>query len=367
MSIKAGKVISILEDLAPRQLQAEWDNSGLQVGDRAWTVTRILIALEVTLDVIRYAADNGFDFVITHHPLIFKKLDRIDGSTPMGKIISLALINKISIYAMHTNLDFVQGGVSDALADLLSLKKVEVLEKQKGDYFKLAVFVPTPHLNQLRIALGDAGAGRLGNYSHCSYSSRGRGSFLPIEGASPWIGDVGKLEEVDESRLETIVEGYKLSNVLSAMIAAHPYEEVAYDLIPLANSGDYGLGRIGNLPQVLTLEQFTLAVGSALNCSSLRVIGQGNLVKKVAVCGGSGGHLVGLAHRRGADVLVTGDVGHHQALEAQELGLAVIDPGHYHSEYPVLKIIESRMSLGKGADVALYPGHTDPFRIITVS
>lgn len=365
MAIKSGKVISILQQLAPSQLQADWDNSGLQVGNRQWPVEKVLLALDVTLDVMQYAVENGFDFVLAHHPLLFRKLARIDTNAPGGKIISLALTNNITVFSMHTNLDVVKGGVSDALAELLNLEKVEVLDKQKGDYYKLAVFVPQSHYNQVRKALGDAGAGWIGNYSHCTFSSPGIGTFLPQAGASPWLGEVGRLEEVEEYKLETLVPGHRLADVLAAMRAAHPYEEIAYDLLPLAVDADYGLGRIGFLPEPIELKEFAAAVARVLDCPTVRVSGTGERsIHKVALCGGSGGNYVSLAHGRDADVLLTGDISHHQALDAFQLGLALVDPGHYSSEYPILYKVETylRSVLPQEIVVARYPGSTDPLR-----
>lgn len=369
MAVTGGRVIDLLEKMAPNQLQADWDNSGLQVGYRQWPADNILLALDITSDVMEYAVANGFGFIFSHHPLIFKKLSRVDASVPMGKIISSALQNQITIYAMHTNLDMVRGGVSDVLAKLLNLEQVEILERQQGDYYKLSVFVPETHMDQVRKALGDAGAGAIGKYSHCSFASLGRGSFLPGQGSKPWLGSQGKLEEVDEYKLETLVESYRLGEVLDAMRSVHPYEEIAYDLLPMANEGAHGLGRVGILPVPISLEAFADLVGMKLGCSALKVCGEDSrLVHKVAVCGGSGGNLAVLARQEGADVLVTGDIDHHDALEAKQLGLALIDPGHYSSEYPILYAVESylKQNLGNEANVVRFPGSTDPLRIKTV-
>lgn len=366
MAVTAGKVMATLEEIAPPQLQADWDNSGLQVGDREWPADKILLALDITLEVVQYAVDHGYNFIFSHHPLLFHKLKRIDLTTPTGKVIALALANRVCLYSMHTNLDVIRGGVSDALAELLGLSQVEVLDRQRGDYYKLAVFVPTSHLVTLRKALGDAGAGWIGKYSHCTFSSPGQGTFMPGEGAKPWLGKVGALEEVEEYKLETIVPGYRLPSVMAAMKSAHPYEEIAYDLVPLANPAEYGLGRIGLLPEPLTLDSFVHRVASALNCPFPKVCGEGKReVRKVAVCGGSGGNYISLAHQRGADVLVTGDIDHHQALTAFQLGLALVDPGHYFSEIPILAKIEGVLA-NRFSEIIItrYPGSTNLLRQI---
>jgi len=362
LAVKAGKIITLLEEFAPRQLQATWDNSGLQVGDRQWLADRVLLALDITLDVIQYAVTNKFNFILSHHPLIFHKLARVDVSTPMGNIIATALKEQISAYAMHTNLDVVSGGVSDVLASLLKLEQIMILDKQKGDYYKLAVYVPSTHLDLVRQALGDAGAGWIGNYSHCSFASVGFGRFLPKDGAKPWIGCKGKMEEVEEYKLESLVEGHKLSGVLSAMKSAHPYDEIAYDLVKMSNDAKYGLGRIGLLPEPMSLGAFSTLLGDLLGCYSLKITGdEERAIKKVAVCGGSGSNYVALSHRSGADVLVTGDIGHHAALEALQLGLALVDPGHYYSEHPIISRLESFLKdTIPGLVVVQYPGCTDP-------
>ncbi|HBI55760.1 MAG TPA: Nif3-like dinuclear metal center hexameric protein [Firmicutes bacterium] len=362
MAVKAGKIIALLEELAPVGLQEDWDNSGFQVGSRQWTTDKILLTLDVTPEVIEFAASERYGFILAHHPLIFHKLSKIDVSTPMGSSIADALANRICIYAMHTNLDVIRGGVSDALADLLNLKETQVLDKGSGKYCKLAVYVPDSHLEQVRRALGDAGAGGIGNYSHCSFAAPGRGQFLPLAGANPWYGRQGELSEVSEHKLETVVQRSQLTVVLAAMKKAHPYEEVAYDIIPLENEANFGLGRIGLLPEPMTLEDFASFLGKLLGCAALKICGErGRLIKKAAVCGGSCGSLVSLAHNRGADVLVTGDIGHHTALEAAQLGLALVDPGHYCSEYPVLNVLESYLihNLHEIA-VSRFPGKTDP-------
>lgn len=366
MAVKAGKIIAFLEEYAPPQLQADWDNSGLQVGNQVWPVDKVLLALDTTLEVVEYAARHGYKFILSHHPLLFHKPKNIDLSTPTGEIIALALANDIVIYSAHTNLDAVKGGVSDALVELLDLSQVEVLDRPRGDYYKLAVFVPKANLIPLRQALGDAGAGWIGQYSHCTFSALGQGTFLPREGANPWLGEVGKLETVEEYKLETLVSGHRLPKVLAAMKKVHPYEEIAYDLIPLALSADYGLGRIGLLPEPLVLDAFARRVASVLDSPLTRVCGKGDgIVRKVAVCGGSGGNYVSLAHKCGADVLVTGDVDHHQALTAFQLGLALVDPGHYFSEIPIMAKLEGLLA-GQFPDlvIARYPGSTNPLRQI---
>jgi len=367
LPITAGKVISVLEEWAPPQIQAQWDNSGLQVGDGGWAADKILLALDITPEVMEYAAAHNYNFLLSHHPLIFHKLARVTTASPVGKIIATALNKQITVYSAHTNLDVIQGGVSDVLAQLLGLQDVDVLDRQKGNYFKLAVFVPAPALDRVRKAVGDAGAGSMGNYSHCTFAAAGQGQFCPGAGAKPWLGQQDVLEEVQEYKLESLVEGHLVNRVLAAMREAHPYEEIAYDLFPMEIPAAYGLGRIGTLPAPLNLDALAISLARALDCRYLRICGEDDLlIKKVAVCGGSGSDFVRLAQRRGADVLVTGDVGHHSALEAQQSGLALIDAGHYSSEVPVLAAVKTYLEkMLPGINIAQYPGNTDPMYIKT--
>lgn len=362
MAVKAGEIIALLEELAPIKLQADWDNSGLQVGDEDWPVEKVLLALDITLGAVEYAAVHGFTFILSHHPLIFRKLSQIDAATPLGACLAAALAKRICIYSLHTNLDFIQGGVSDCLAELLQLQNIQVLDKSPGRCCKLVVFVPDSHLDEVRRVLGDAGAGWLGNYSHCTFASPGQGQFLPRAGASPWSGRPGELSQVSEQRLETILPQAMLPRVLRALKGAHPYEEPAYDIIPLENKANLGLGRIGRLPEQVKLSELAARVAQSLACASVRVSGDPEaLVERAAVCGGSGSDLIALAQARGAQVLVTGDVGHHDALEAANLGLALVDPGHYKSELPVLGAVQSYLQRRlPGVFSAVYPGERDP-------
>lgn len=358
--------MDLLEGLAPLALQETWDNSGLQVGSREWQLSKVLLALDVTPQVVEYAISQGCGFILAHHPLIFNKLSCLDPTTAPGLAIARALVKQICVYAMHTNLDLIPGGVSDVLASLLGLQNTKVLDKKPGKYCKLAVFVPESHLVPVRRALGDAGAGSSGGkYSHCTFAAPGQGQFLPLTGAHPWQGSVNELTEIPEYKLESIVLAANLPAVLKAVQSVHPYEKVAYDIIPLENSGELGLGRIGCLRKPQSLAAFATFLGKKLGCSYLRVWGaQAGLVSKIAVCGGSGSDLIYLAHRQGADALITGDVDHHTALEAAQLGLAIIDPGHYFSEYPVLGALEAYIGEHlPGLALVRFPGKGDPIWI----
>ncbi|TSB46743.1 Nif3-like dinuclear metal center hexameric protein [Alkalicoccobacillus porphyridii] len=324
-------VIRLFEEWAPQTLAVEGDRVGLMVGTLEQPVKRIMTALDVTEEVIDEAINEEVDLILAHHPLLFRPLKVIDTHTTQGRIIQKALFHNITIYAAHTNLDIAEGGVNDMLADALSLQHTRVLAPTvETPLVKLVVFVPTTHAEAVRKAIGDAGAGHIGEYSHCSYSLEGTGTFKPSEASNPFIGTVGEQEYVEEQRIETIVTESRISAVIKAMLDAHPYEEAAYDLYPLKQQGkSYGLGRIGELQETITLDALAEKVKQAFEVSTLRMIGDRNKrIKTVAVLGGDGNKYVQKAMHAGADVLITGDIYYHTAIDAIEDGFVLLDPGH---------------------------------------
>lgn len=339
MLAKVAQIAQIIEAKAPKRLAQEWDNPGLQVGDPAAEVSGILVALDFTDEILGEAVQKGLNMVICHHPAIFKGIKNLRLDLPLGRRLSRALRKNVAVYAAHTNLDAAEDGVSQALAAELGLLDTAPFGGGFEDkLFKIVVFVPVGHQNQVREALSGAGAGFIGNYSHCSFETPGTGTFLPLEGANPFIGRTGTLERVEEIRVETIVPESRLARAVKSMIKVHPYEEPAYDLYPLANQGrKFGLGRVGKLSQPLRLGDLAQLARERLHPQCLRVGGDLNReVVKVAVCGGSGASLIGQAAMLGADCLVTGDIRHHEALEARDLGVALIDAGHYATETVIL-------------------------------
>lgn len=348
MAVRCQTLIDLLEDIAPISLAENWDNVGLLVGDPQAGVEGVLVALDLTQDVIEEAIDRQCNFILLHHPPIFQPLKRLTASNPETKLILTAVKNGLNLYAAHTNLDKALGGVNDRLAQVLNLNNIEILSaKVKEQHYKLVVFVPETHEKEVRQAMGDAGAGFIGNYSHCTFRAKGTGTFLPQSGADPFLGEVGQMEEVAEFRLETIVPDHILGKVLEAMMEAHPYEEVAYDLYPLANAGTPrgGLGRIGNLTEPLPPEDFVAFVKEQLSMSSVRVVpGKHELIRRVAVCGGSGGRLIREAARKGAQAFITGDVDYHEGQLAESLGLMLVDAGHGTTEKVVLPFLVEQLN-----------------------
>lgn len=326
------QIFTLLEQWAPKNLAYDWDNVGVQIGSKTDVTKKVMVTLDVLESVVDEAIEKDVNLIIAHHPLLFKPINHIDFQTPKGKVIKKLIEHEITVYAAHTNLDIADGGVNDLLCDALQIGSTKnFIHVQNESLYKLAVFVPESHENELRNALSNKGAGHIGNYSHCTFRTEGQGTFRPLEGTNPYIGTTNKLEFVNEVKLETIVQETKLANVLQAMKKVHPYEEVAYDIYPLKQKGkSYGLGRIGKLSKAVTLYEFAEKVKNTFQLRTLKVVGElDNYVEKIAVLGGSGEKFIQQAKKMGADVYITGDLTFHHAQDAMEMGLSLIDPGHY--------------------------------------
>jgi len=324
-------VIQWMEKLAPKHWAMEGDPIGLQVGTLDKTVRTVLVALDVTEEVVREAVQLGAELIIAHHAVMYRPIRNLRTDLPAGRLYEALIKNDIAVYVAHTNLDTAIGGVNDVLAGAIGLKECEPLEVVHAEpLYKLVVFAPEEAADGVREAMFTAGAGWIGNYSHCSFNARGFGTYLPHEGTNPYAGEPGKLERADEIRIETIVSGQLKRRVVQAMIKAHPYEEVAYDLYPLDMTGkEHGIGRVGKLEQPLTLEELCGRVKAAYEVPFVRLVGErSRKVTKVAVLGGSGRDFVAKAKFAGAEALITGDIDYHTALNALADGMAVIDAGH---------------------------------------
>jgi len=342
MAVKCQRIIEIVERMAPRHLAEEWDNVGLQVGSPAQDINKVMVCLDVNLEVVREASEKGVDLIISHHPLIFKPLKAIREDNPQGQLLTELIRNRISVYAAHTNLDSADGGVNQVLAERLGLSDIKVLNPSKPETLcKLVVFIPEGHEDVVHQAMADAGAGWIGNYSHCSYQVQGVGTFKPLDGSNPFIGKTNQLEKVKEIRLETIFPHKISGRVVKAMLKVHPYEEVAYDLYPLLNEGStLGLGRIGELSEPISFAAFVNRVKDLLGLEKVTVGGQfDRMIDKVAVCGGSGASLLNKAVFQGAKVMVTGDIKYHEGQEFLAQGLNFIDGGHYATEELVVPVL----------------------------
>lgn len=331
MLAKGQTVIQWFEELAPKHYAVPDDKIGLQLGSLQKDITKVLVALDVTDEVVDEAIAQGANLIIAHHAIIFRPLAHLQTDSPAGRLYEKLIKNDIAVYIAHTNLDVAEGGINDMMAEALGLEQLAPLENVHTEKLKkLVVFVPEDHHEKVLSAILAAGAGQIGNYSHCSFNIQGTGTFKPGEGTNPFIGEPGKMERVDEVRIETIVPESIERKVVSAMLKAHPYEEVAYDLYHMDLKGrTFGLGRVGKLKQSITLQSLAEEVKRAYDVPALRFVGDPNReVRKVAVLGGSGSRYVKYALRTGADVLVTGDIDYHTAHDALAAGLAIIDPGH---------------------------------------
>lgn len=369
-SANGHEIIQLFEQFSPKAYAMEGDKIGLQIGRLNKPVDKVLIALDVLEEVVDEAIRENAQLIIAHHPLIYRPLQKITTDRPVGRIIEKLIKHDIAVYAAHTNLDVAVGGVNDLLAEALGLTKTEVLVPTfEVKLKKLVVFVPKESATAVKDALGNAGAGAIGNYSHCAFSANGVGQFLPGNETNPHIGTRGKLEEVDEVRIETVFPENLEKKILSAMLKAHPYEEVAYDIYPLDNKGEIlGLGRVGYVDE-MTLGEFAEHVKKSLDVPCVRVVGDVNtLVKKVAVLGGDGNKYFMSAKYKGADVYVTGDLYYHVAHDAMMEGLNIIDPGHNVEKVMkdgVVRVL-SKLCEEKGLSVSFISSkpNTDPFQFL---
>lgn len=331
--MKIKDLLSFLEKLAPFAYQESYDNSGLLVGDANREITGVVVALDCTEAVIDEAVSVGANVVLTHHPIVFKGLKRLTGNNYVERTVIKAIENKVALIAIHTNLDNMPDGVNRVIADRLGLKNQRILSPKEGLLSKIAVFVPGEHLESVSAAMFEAGAGEIGNYDSCGFSFEGEGTFRPLPGADPFDGEIGKLEKASEVRFEVIVPRDRLTGVITAMLAAHPYEEVAYDLIELANvHKQIGAGMVGELHEETDPLEFLEQVKRTFNCGAIKYTElTGKKLKRVAVCGGAGGFLLGDAIRAKADIFITADYKYHEFFDADGR-IVIADIGHYESE-----------------------------------
>lgn len=338
---KLSDITGIINKKYPFRLAEDWDNVGLQVGNPATEIKKVLIALDPLPTVIDEALALQCDLLITHHPLLFSPLRQITSSTATGNSIIKAIGGGLALLAMHTNYDIAQDGLNDLLAARIGLQQTSPLKVTGRDELaKLVVFVPEDHLGSVREALFPH-AESIGNYRDCSFCTGGEGTFFPLAGAHPTIGKVGALEQVVEQRLELLIRRDQLPKAIKTLLAVHPYEEPAFDCYPLLNETvPNGLGRIGHLIEPQLLEQFARTVGNRLGCTSIRLVGNPTRsIRTVALCSGSGASLLHDAVKSGADLLLTGDVKYHEAREAEAQGIALLDAGHFPTEQLMVEAV----------------------------
>lgn len=338
--MKIKEIVSYLESIAPSSLQESYDNAGLIIGDSQKTIHSALITLELTPEVLDEAIARNTHLIISHHPLIFKGIKKLTGATQVENMIIKAIKNEIAIFATHTNFDSVVGGLNSYLSEKIGLHDVRVLKPKENHLLKLVTFVPEDHVEGVKAAIFDAGAGTIGNYDHCSFNNQGMGSFRAGEKSKPYTGKKGEIHIENELRLETVFPRHIKLQVVQALLKSHPYEEVAYDLYPLENKYPLaGMGMIGELNENWGEKAFLDRLKKVFDIHTLRhTQWLGKPIRKVAICGGAGSFLLSDAIRAGADIFISSDFTYHKFFEAEDK-ILIADIGHYESEHLVKEIL----------------------------
>jgi dinuclear metal center YbgI/SA1388 family protein len=338
------EITDILEEWAPRWMAWEKDSVGLQVGDASRPARRILVTLDVTPAVVREAISRRTDLIVAHHPLLFRPPSSITTADDTGRLILECARRRIAVYAAHTNLDFTRGGVNTVLAHRIGIDAPRFLSPLKGTLAKIAVFVPDGHVERLREAMTEAGAGVIGAYSACAFTASGRGTFRGSDDSNPFVGKPGRLEEVPETRLEMLAPRAKVEAVLRAVRAVHPYDEVAYDVYPLENlSTVAGMGAIGELAKPEPVKRFLERIRRTLKADALRHTEPvASRIKTVAMSSGSGSDQLHEAIQAGADAFITADVRYH-TFQSAAGRILLIDAGHWETEQLIVPVIADRL------------------------
>ncbi|MBD3636756.1 MAG: Nif3-like dinuclear metal center hexameric protein [Crocinitomicaceae bacterium] len=333
-------IIKHLEELAPLSSQESYDNSGLIVGEYGQEVNNALISLDCTEEIVQEAIEKDCNLIISHHPIVFKGLKKLTGKNYVERTIIKAIQNNIAIYAIHTNLDNFKLGVNKKIGDLLGVSNPQILAPVQGKLLKLVVYVPLDKMEVVRTALFTAGAGEIGNYSECSFHGEGTGTYKGNEDSNPAYGKKNERNYEPEGRLEVLVSTHQTKHVVNAMLNAHPYEEVAYDLIPLLNENKFeGAGMIGELDKEMDEMSFLALLKETFKTGCIRHTNLLNKpIKKVAWCGGSGSFLLSNAKAKKADIFITGDFKYHEFFDAENQ-LVVADIGHFESEQFTIELI----------------------------
>lgn len=362
--MRISAIISALEAWANPAIQEKWDNSGLQLGSPMDECTGVLVCLDVTPAIVEEAASLGCNLIVSHHPLFFKPVKKITGSTPAGAVAINAIAAGITIYSTHTAADSTRDGVSYILARKLGIKPIKALAPLEGQLVALSTTVPSGHAMAVQAALFDAGAGALGHYDCCSFATEGIGTFRPLPQSNPAIGQVGQAQTVDETEISVVLTADKMRAVEQALLDTHPYETPAYRFTPMLNTiADMGLGIYGTLEtdEPMTQLQFAEHVKKALGCKGLRTSAIDPdpelRIRRVAVCGGAGGEFIGRAIAMGAQAYVTADVRYHDFVDYRSQ-LLIIDAGHFDTEAPFKEAVAGLIS-GKFPNVTVHCTSTD--------
>ena len=365
--MKIKNIAEQIEKISPLKLAQSWDNVGLLIGDSQSNVKNILLTIDITGDVLAEAKKLKTGLIISDHPVIWDGLKKITPDDQSGVVYEL-IRSGIAVFSIHTALDAAADGVNDGLAEIIGIRNGEPLgdyvDNPAGDNYKLIVFVPIEAADRVSNAIFAAGAGAIGNYSHCGFQSQGTGSFLSMEGARPAIGKKGRLEKVAEIKFEAIVPAAKLNDCIEAMKNAHPYEMPAFDVIKLYNSSKFGLGRIGILEKPTSVSEIIRRIKRYTGAKAFGIIGdEKRLVKRAAVCAGACGRIINAVIAAKADLYLTGELKHHQALAAQEAGLTCICLSHTVSERFILKKFAKQLQKQLGQiTINISKKDADPFK-----
>lgn len=339
--MKIADIITYLESLAPISSQEDYDNAGLIVGNPSTTLTNALISLDCTEEIVQEAINKGCNLIISHHPIVFKGLKKLNGKNYVERTVIKAIQNDIAIYAIHTNLDNYRFGVNQKIGEIIGVKNTEILAPTQESLVKLAVYCPVAYTEVVKNALFSAGAGHIGNYDECSFGIEGTGTFRGNDQTNPFVGKIGVRHLEKEEKIEVLVSKHKLKPVIGAMLVAHPYEEVAYDCHPLLNDHLYeGAGMVGELSDEMDEIDFLTLLKTRFNCGIIRHTAlRHKPIKKIAWCGGAGSFLLPHAKAMGADIFITGDFKYHEFFDAENQ-LIIADIGHFESEQFTIELID---------------------------
>lgn len=338
--MKIAAIIQVLEAFAPPVLQEDYDNAGLITGHQSMECTGVVCTLDCTEAVVDEAIEKGVNLIVAHHPVIFKGLKQLNGKNYVERTIIKAIKHDIAIYAIHTNLDHVWDGVNGMFASKLGAVPVEILSVKPGTLSKMYTYVPHDHVENVQAALFAAGAGEIGNYKECSFSTHGVGTFQPVPGAAPFVGEVGMRHHEPETKLEVIFPGYATGAMVQALKASHPYEEVAYEIIKVQNNHpQIGAGLIAEFPEPVEAEEFIKSVKKAMKVPCIKHTGiPAKKIKRIAVCGGAGSFLIHNALRANVDAYITADLKYHEYFDAEDR-LWLMDIGHFESEQYTIDLL----------------------------
>ena len=327
------EITQIIESVAPLAFQESYDNAGLIIGNPEDEISGILITLDITEEILDEAIGKKLNLIVAHHPIVFSGIKKLNGKNYIERCVAKAIKNDIAIYAAHTNLDSVFGGVNSKIAEKLNLRNCRILVPTVDFLKKLVTFVPTAHAEKVRHALFEVGAGHIGNYDSCSFNQSGTGSFRGNDETNPYVGEKNKLHFEEETRIETIFPKHIQSKVIAALLKAHPYEEVAYDIYPLNNEyPQVGIGMVGELPEPMEEMEFLRNLKETFHCEMIRHTRlSGKPISRVAVCGGSGSTYLNRAKAEKADIFISGDFKYHQFFDAENQ-IIIADIGHFESE-----------------------------------